>query len=97
MLMILTSSPIDLINLSGSSPVHSKSYGFQKSLILLGDWEESWGRGAEKVVDSKPDGPSAVSLDLAFPASRGLYGLPERASLSTALADTSGKGGKNHR
>lgn len=64
-----------------------------QSLPAKGDWEESWGRGAEKVVDSKPDGPSAVSLDLAFPASRGLYGLPERASLSTALADTSGKGG----
>ena len=42
------------------------------------------------MVDSKPDGPSAVGLDLSFPACRGLYGLPERACATTALSDTSG-------
>ena len=38
--------------------------------------------------DSQPDGPSAVGLDLTFPACDGLYGLPERSSFTHGLRDT---------
>jgi hypothetical protein len=44
-----------------------------------GYWEETFNGHS----DSKPRGPQAISLDLSFPGSRHLYGLPSRA---TALA-----------
>ena len=61
------------------------------SLPAKGDWDETWvsAEDGAKFHDSKPDGPSAVGLDLTFPACRGLYGLAERACAS-ALSDTVG-------
>jgi alpha 1,3-glucosidase len=50
-----------------------------------GFWEESFGGHR----DSKPLGPAAVGVDVAFPGSRHLYGLPEHAS-SLALPTTAG-------
>ena len=65
--------------------------GKKRSKPAKGDWEESWisAEDARQFHDTKPDGPSAVGLDLTFPACRGLHGLAERA-FDTALADTAG-------
>jgi alpha 1,3-glucosidase len=41
--------------------------------------------------DSKPRGPEAISLDLAFPGAAAVYGIPERAT-GLALAPTAGAG-----
>ena len=54
-----------------------------------GFWEESF--GGHK--DSKPLGPASVGLDISFPGSQHLYGLPEHAS-SMKLQTT--KGPKSH-
>jgi alpha 1,3-glucosidase len=50
-----------------------------------GFWEESFG-GHQ---DSKPFGPSSVGMDISFPGSSHVYGLPEHAS-SMALHTTTG-------
>ena len=50
-----------------------------------GFWEESF-RGHH---DSKPFGPASVGMDISFPGSQHLYGLPEHAS-SMALKTTKG-------
>mmetsp|Transcript_30849 Transcript_30849/g.69275 ORF Transcript_30849/g.69275 Transcript_30849/m.69275 type:complete len:938 (-) Transcript_30849:398-3211(-) len=52
-----------------------------------GFWEESF----EGHRDSKPFGPASVGLDISFPGSRHLYGLPEHAS-SMVLKTTKGEG-----
>ena len=54
-----------------------------------GMWEESFGDHK----DSKPYGPMSVGMDVAFPGSSHLYGLPEHAS-STLLQATKGEGGR---
>ncbi|PWN41673.1 alpha-glucosidase II precursor [Ceraceosorus guamensis] len=41
-----------------------------------GEWEESW----QGKPDSKPRGPEALSLDIAFPKKPFAFGLPEHAS-----------------
>lgn len=48
-------------------------------------WEEKFGDH----TDSKPHGPMSVGLELTFPASNHLFGLPEHAS-STQLKTTAG-------
>jgi alpha 1,3-glucosidase len=48
-------------------------------------WEEKFGDH----TDSKPHGPMSVGLELTFPASTHLFGLPEHAS-STRLKTTAG-------
>ena len=40
-----------------------------------GMWEENW----KSHVDSKPFGPTSVGLDISFPGSKHVYGLPEHA------------------
>ncbi|CAG0904585.1 unnamed protein product [Cyprideis torosa] len=50
-----------------------------------GMWEESFGTHR----DSKPHGPSAISLDASFPGAKEVYGIPEHAD-TFALKDTSG-------
>jgi alpha 1,3-glucosidase len=40
-------------------------------------------------TDSKPSGPEAVSIDLSFPGSQHLYGIPERAT-NFSLQPTTG-------
>ncbi|KAJ3286070.1 hypothetical protein HK104_009189 [Borealophlyctis nickersoniae] len=50
-------------------------------------WEESFGGKP----DSKPNGPSSIGFDLAFPGSSNVYGLPEHAS-SFSLKPTRGEG-----
>ena len=52
-----------------------------------GMWEEKFGDHH----DSKPFGPTSVGMELTFPASRHLFGLPEHAS-STQLRATTGEG-----
>ncbi|KAF6258577.1 glycosyl hydrolases family 31-domain-containing protein [Scenedesmus sp. NREL 46B-D3] len=52
-----------------------------------GWWEESFNGHA----DSKPAGPEAVSIDITFPGSQHVYGIPERAT-SLALKPTAGSG-----
>ena len=56
-----------------------------------GLWEESFGGH----TDSKPYGPTSVGMDIKFPGSSHLYGLPEHAS-STVLQTTHGAGAKYH-
>ena len=51
-----------------------------------GMWEESF----QSHHDSKPHGPMSVGMDISFPKSRHLYGLPEHAS-STVLKSTRGE------
>lgn len=51
-----------------------------------GYWEESF--GGHK--DSKPHGPTSVGVDISFPQSSYLYGLPEHAS-SLRLQTTKGE------
>jgi alpha 1,3-glucosidase len=50
-----------------------------------GFWEESFG-GHQ---DTKPNGPASVGMDVSFPGSNHLYGLPEHAS-SMVLKTTKG-------
>ena len=52
-----------------------------------GFWEESFGGHR----DSKPFGPASVGVDVSFPGSQHLYGLPEHAS-SMVLQTTKGEG-----
>jgi hypothetical protein len=52
-----------------------------------GWWEETFLGHS----DSKPKGPEAISLDLAFPGAKHVYGIPERAT-SLALGPTAGGG-----
>eukprot|EP00617_Octactis_speculum_P024935 CAMPEP_0185770024 /NCGR_PEP_ID=MMETSP1174-20130828/57134_1 /TAXON_ID=35687 /ORGANISM="Dictyocha speculum, Strain CCMP1381" /LENGTH=931 /DNA_ID=CAMNT_0028455309 /DNA_START=42 /DNA_END=2837 /DNA_ORIENTATION=+ len=52
-----------------------------------GFWEESFGGH----TDSKPLGPASVGIDVDFPGSKHLYGIPEHAS-SMALKATTGPG-----
>ena len=54
-----------------------------------GFWEESFGGHR----DSKPHGPASVGIDVSFPGSNHLYGLPEHAS-SMTLQTT--KGANSH-
>eukprot|EP00613_Pedinella_sp_CCMP2098_P070138 CAMPEP_0171921638 /NCGR_PEP_ID=MMETSP0993-20121228/20470_1 /TAXON_ID=483369 /ORGANISM="non described non described, Strain CCMP2098" /LENGTH=937 /DNA_ID=CAMNT_0012559095 /DNA_START=98 /DNA_END=2911 /DNA_ORIENTATION=+ len=49
-----------------------------------GFWEESFG-GHQ---DSKPYGPSSVGMDISFPGSSHIYGLPEHASSMTLKTTT---------
>lgn len=52
-------------------------------------WEERF----HEHIDSKPKGPASIGIDVSFPKSRHLFGLPEHAS-STQLQLTKGEG--NH-
>lgn len=54
-------------------------------------WEEKFGSH----VDSKPHGPMSVGMELTFPSSKHLFGLPEHAS-STQLKSTKGADGVCH-
>jgi alpha 1,3-glucosidase len=51
-------------------------------------WEERFGDH----IDSKPHGPMSVGMELTFPSSKHLFGLPEHAS-STQLKTTKGVDG----
>ena len=53
----------------------------------IGLWEENF--GSHK--DSKPYGPMSVGMEISFPQSKHLYGIPEHAS-STRLKTTTGEG-----
>jgi len=55
------------------------------------DQEGLWQEKFESHTDSKPYGPMSVGLDVSFPASQHLYGIPEHAS-STKLQTTVGEG-----
>lgn len=48
-----------------------------------GLWEETF----KSHVDSKPFGPTSVGVDISFPGSRHVYGIPEHAD-SFALKQT---------
>jgi len=50
-----------------------------------GMWEETW----KSHTDSKPYGPTSVGVDISFPGSKHVYGLPEHAD-SFALRQTKG-------
>lgn len=51
-----------------------------------GSWEETF----LDVVDTKPNGPEAISLDFTFPLSRVLFGIPEHCE-TFSLKQTIGK------
>jgi mannosyl-oligosaccharide alpha-1,3-glucosidase len=52
-----------------------------------GLWEENFGSH----TDSKPYGPMSVGMDISFPSSTHLYGIPEHAA-SAVLQTTTGEG-----
>lgn len=54
-------------------------------------WEEKFGEH----LDSKPYGPMSVGMELTFPSSKHLFGLPEHAS-STQLKTTTGIDGHHY-
>jgi len=54
-------------------------------------WEEKFGDH----IDSKPYGPMSVGMELTFPSSTHLFGLPEHAS-STQLKTTAGMDGHHY-
>lgn len=54
-----------------------------------GLWEESFGTH----TDSKPFGPMSLGMDISFPQSKHLYGIPEHAA-SAVLRTTNGEGAK---
>lgn len=56
-----------------------------------GMWEESFGSH----VDSKPYGPMSVGIDISFPHSQHVYGIPEHAS-SAVLQTTTSKGSSSY-
>lgn len=53
-----------------------------------GDPEGWWEETFKTHTDSKPKGPEAISLDLAFPGAQHVYGLPERATNLSLEATT---------
>lgn len=53
-----------------------------------GDPEGWWEETFKSHTDSKPRGPEAMSLDLAFPGAQHVYGLPERATALSLEATT---------
>jgi len=55
----------------------------EANIDIDGAWEESF--GGKK--DSKPNGPGAVGIDVAFMGANAVYGVPEHAS-AMALKDT---------
>ncbi|KAJ3083850.1 hypothetical protein HK102_000854 [Quaeritorhiza haematococci] len=75
---------------SGDVPVpektdEEKEIDRLKELLVKDMWEESFGGK----VDSKPNGPSSIGIDLTFPGSSHLYGIPEHAA-SFNLKNTRG-------
>lgn len=56
-----------------------------------GLWEESF----SSHTDSKPYGPMSVGMDISFPASQHIFGIPEHAS-STILQTTATSDDENH-
>ena len=58
----------------------------QAELDREGMWEEKFGSH----TDSKPYGPMSIGMDIAFPQSKHLYGIPEHAS-SAILQKTVGE------
>lgn len=65
----------------------------QRRERLPSDAEEMWSERFDGHTDKKRSGPTAVSLDVTFPAADALYGLPEHAT-SLALKRTRGDGAK---
>lgn len=57
-----------------------------------GDPEGWWEETFNGHTDSKPSGPEAISLDLSFPGSQHIYGIPERASNFSLQPTTGGAG-----
>jgi len=55
------------------------------------DKRDMWEEKFQEHKDSKPFGPMSVGMDITFPKSRHLFGLPEHAS-STVLKTTQGEG-----
>ena len=62
----------------------------ESELVEL-DREGLWGESFESHTDSKPYGPMSIGMDVTFPKSKHLYGLPEHAS-SAVLQTTRGEG-----
>ncbi len=58
----------------------------QEGVECDGCWDETF----LQFRDSKPRGPEGMSLDIAFPGSEHIYGIPERAT-SFALKPTPGE------
>ncbi|GBF95413.1 glucan 1,3-alpha-glucosidase-like [Raphidocelis subcapitata] len=90
----LSFSPFKLTLSVGGAPaavVNSRSlFGFEHRRNKTdsdpaGWWDETF----LSHPDSKPRGPEAISLDLAFPGAARVYGIPERAT-NLALAPTAG-------
>lgn len=44
-----------------------------------GDPEGWWEETFKSFTDSKPKGPEGISLDITFPSSHHVFGIPERA------------------
>lgn len=57
------------------------------------DDQGMWSETFNGHTDSKPDGPTSISMDVSFPGYQHVYGIPERAT-SFSLGDTTSGGDK---
>lgn len=69
----------------GVSVIYSLPCAFSQDGDPEGWWEETFNGH----TDSKPAGPEAISIDISFPGSQHVYGIPERAT-NLALQPTAG-------
>ena len=52
-----------------------------------------WGESFQSHTDSKPDGPKSVGVDIAFPSSQHVYGIPQHTTPLSLPTTTTGSAG----
>ena len=67
-----------------------KKIGLSLKGLQEGDPEDWWQETFKGHVDTKPKGPEAISLDISFPGSQHVFGIPEHAK-ALSLPATKGK------
>ena len=69
--------------LSGSEPIQTEADAAQaqpeEEEKLEEDEPGMWEETFKSHVDSKPYGPTSVGVDISFPGSKHVYGIPEHA------------------
>jgi alpha 1,3-glucosidase len=88
-LSLISGVECTLLQLNSENLLHletGQSFALDQLAAGLSDelWTEPYFRGR---LDSRPKGPNSLAMDIAFPSSEALYGIPEHAS-SLALQGT---------
>lgn len=73
--VLVDAKPFVVINSRGLFNFEHRR-GKEEGVDCDGCWDESF----LSFTDSKPNGPEALSLDIAFPGAQHVYGIPERAT-----------------